>query len=101
MAGEADRLRLQMEAGEIKSMFKLKEVVQFFSKVSKTKEEAFLKGFLMGLGSHLACPMPHWELMKEYPSSIDVQQEMREIFEKIHKGDIEEAQRLLAEDQGK
>lgn len=73
----------------------LKDIVNLFCIVSKTKEEAFLKGFLMGLGSHLACPMPHWELMEAYPSSINIQQDMRKIFDEIHKSHIEEAQQLL------
>lgn len=55
-----------------------------------------MKGLLMGYGTHLACPMPNWEVMKAYPSSIDVEQEMREIFEQIHKKDIQAAQELLA-----
>lgn len=74
----------------------LKSAVNLFGKLSKTKEEAFLKGVLFGLGSHNACPTPNWELMKEYPDSIGLEREMREMFEEIHKRDIEEAQRLLA-----
>lgn len=77
-------------------MENLKEIVDLFSMTAQTKEEAFLKGVLVGLGTHLACPTPNWELMKKYPSSIGVEREMREMFEEIHRRDIEEAQRLLA-----
>ena len=77
-------------------MIKLKDKVGLFCKLSETKEEAFLKGFLMGLGAHLLCPTPNWELMEEFPASIKIEQEMRGIFEGIHKGDIEEARQLLA-----
>jgi len=78
-------------------MIDLKSIVELFCKISKTKQEAFVKGYLMGLGSYLACPIPHWKLMKKYPDSIDTEQEMREIFDEMHKKDIEEARQLLAE----
>lgn len=80
-------------------MINLKDLVRFFCNIQTTrsKEEAFLKGYLMGLGGHNICPTPDWQLLKEYPDMTDIESEMREMFEKIHKKDIEEAQRLLAE----
>jgi len=77
----------------------LEKIVNFFCNIqsTKTKEEAFLKGYLMGLGSHLACPTPNWELLKKNPEMfVPIEREMREIFEKIHKNQIEEARKLLA-----
>lgn len=55
----------------------LEDIVYFFVNLqtTKTKEEAFLKGVLFGYGGYLACPTPSWELMKEYPHMIDVENE--------------------------
>lgn len=81
----------------------LKDIVDFFVNLqtTKSKEESFLKGVLFGYGSYLACPTPMWELMKEYPHMIDIEKEMREMFDKIHQKDIADANRLLAEYQKK
>lgn len=78
-------------------MKELREIVHLFCLDSKTKEVAFLKGVLFGLGAHLPCPTPNWELLKKCLPSIDTAQEMREIFERIHKKDIREIEQLLAE----
>jgi len=78
----------------------LKKIVNFFCNIqpTKTKEEAFLKGYLMGLGSHLACPTPYWELLKKNPEMfIPIEREILEIFEKIHRNSIKEAEKLLEE----
>lgn len=77
-------------------MTKLKGIMDLLCMSSETKEEAFLKGLLMGYGTYLACPTPHWELIKEYPDSIDIEREMKEIFDEVHRNGIEEAERLLA-----
>jgi len=69
--------------------------VRVFSLTSRSKEEAFLKGVLFGYGAHLACPVPNWELMKKDDFFIDIEKEMREMFEEIHKRDIKEVQKLL------
>lgn len=84
-------------------MFDLKKAVDFFCNLqtTKTKEEAFLKGALFGFGAHQACPTPIWELMKKDPGFVDIEREMREMFEEIHKKDIEEARKLLVEFQKK
>jgi len=79
---------------------KLREIVNFFCNVQTTgsKEEAFLKGVLFGYGVHLACPMPNWKLLKKNPELFaDIEREMREIFEAIHKRNIDEARKLLDE----
>jgi len=62
---------------------------------SKTKEEAFLQGVLYGFGAHNACAIPNWDLVKEYPESINAEREIRDIFEEVHKKEIAEATRLL------
>jgi len=80
----------------------LRKVVNFFCNIqpTRTKEEAFLKGYLMGLGSHLACPTPDWRLLKITKNPelwVEIEKGMREIFEKIHKDAIKEARKLLEE----
>ncbi len=75
----------------------IRDAVGLFSKASTTKEVAFLNGFLTGLGAHLACPTPNWQLMEKFPDTIDAEKHIRDIFEGIHKDDIEITLRLLVE----
>lgn len=76
-------------------MNRLELAVDLFGKSAGTKEVAFLNGVLFGYGSHLSCPIPNWELIKEYSEMIDIEKKMREIFEAVHKQDIDEAKKLL------
>ena len=76
---------------------RIADAMSLFSRTSPTKEIAFLNGFLMGMGLHLACPTPNWEHLRNYSNTIDIEKNMREIFESMHKKDIQEAENLLAE----
>jgi len=88
-----------MTNGVERFSYELKNLVNFFVNIqtTKTKEEAFLKGVLFGSGAHIACPTPNWEFMKQSPTFIDIEREIREVFEKIHKRRLEEARKLLEE----
>lgn len=73
----------------------LEDTVTAFAKSCETKEEAFLKGLLYGYGTHLACPVPNWEMMKTSPDFIKIEEDVRDIFDSIHTRDINEAKSLL------
>lgn len=76
----------------------LKETVEFFCNVQKTTsyEEAFLKGYLMGLGFTTVSRVPNFELMVKNPQMfIPIEREMIEIHGAVIKRNIDEAMALL------
>jgi len=67
-----------------------------FSKTSRSKEEAFLKGYLMGLG--VIGHNPSWKLMKGHPEvAIDVESDISDTYKKVRDKCIEEAEVKLRE----
>ena len=70
--------------------------MELFSKTSRSKEEAFLKGYLMGLG--VVGYNPNWELMKKHPEiAVKTESEISETHKKVKDNFIEEAKAKLRE----
>lgn len=70
--------------------------MELFCKTSKSKEEAFLKGYLMGLG--VVDHTPNWELMKEHPEvAVRIEREISETSGAVRDRNTEEAKVKLRE----
>ena len=70
--------------------------MELFSKTSRSKKEAFLKGYLMGLG--VVGYNPNWKLMKEHPEvAVKIESEISETHNKVRDNFIEEAKAKLRE----
>ena len=91
------------EEAEVKILNQLKKIVNLFCNIQTTdsKEEAFLKGYLMGLGEalfHLEKAYPNLQLVVENPQIfIEIEKEIRDIHMKIIKERIEQTKELLKE----
>ena len=88
-----------MEEGETdKKMSEdiLQTGIELFSKTSNSKEEAFLKGYLMGLG--VVDHNPNWELMKEHPGvAVKIERDISDTHKEVRDKNIEEAKAKLRE----
>jgi len=76
----------------------LKTAMEIFSKVSTTKEEAFLKGYLMGLD--ITGYEPNWMLLKNHPELkivFDTEKDIAEVHRTVRNKFIEEAKAMLIE----
>ena len=86
-----------MEKGETdKKMSEdiLQTGIELFSKTSNSKEESFLKGYLMGLG--VVDHNPNWGLMKEYPEvAVKVERDISDTHKEVRGKHIEEAEAKL------
>ncbi|GAH24886.1 unnamed protein product [marine sediment metagenome] len=70
--------------------------IELFSKTSNSKEEAFLKGYLMGLG--VVDHNPNWELMKERPeAAVKIESGISDTHKEVRDKIIEEAKAKLRE----
>ena len=68
--------------------------IELFSKTSNSKEEVFLKGYLMGLG--VVGPNPNWGLMKKHPEvAIKIERDISDTHKEVMNKHIEEAEAKL------
>jgi len=68
--------------------------MKLFSKTSNSKEEAFLKGYLMGLG--VVGYNPNWELMNKDPEvAVTVEMNISNTHKEVRDKNIEEAKAKL------
>jgi hypothetical protein len=65
---------------------------------TRTKEEAFLKGYYFGLGGELAQHKPNWELVEKNPELfIPIEKSVSEIHEQIMNEQIQVTENLFRE----
>ena len=70
--------------------------MELFSKTSRSKEESFLKGYLMGLG--VIGDSPNWGVMKKYPDvALKVEKDISDTHKEVRDKCIEEAKGKLRE----
>jgi hypothetical protein len=74
----------------------LEKTVRLYSTISTSKAEAFLKGYLMGLGC--TPPEHNFELMKKNPELwIPIEKDVKKHHDSVRMEHIREAKRLLRE----
>ena len=77
-----------------------KTAVELFCKIqdTRTKEEAFLKGLLFGLGGESIMPRPNFELIAKNPDMIiPIEKNIEEISRQVMNEQIEATQIILEE----
>lgn len=86
-----------MQKAETQQKFYLRQAAHIFGTVSSmTKEEAFYKGYLMGLGGNL--PYVDLKLIElDSETFIPIERSVQEIHEQVRKQTIEDAKELLRE----
>lgn len=78
----------------------IKNAVELFCRMqeTRTKEEAFLKGFYFGLGGEMTRPKPNWELIKRNPEMfIPIECEIATIYDQVMNEQIKTTELLFKE----
>ena len=78
----------------------VKKAVALFCHIqdTRTKDEAFLKGLLFGLGGEKVRPRPNWELLMKNPEMMmPIERDISDIYDSVMNDQIEVVEQLFKE----